>query len=255
MEFLRAKVINEVIRQVVDCFMDNEAAILAGGFDVPLLEELPLRSALDALIENARQRIYCALRWPASRLPVSGWSAICSTASPRWWTTSPIAATGIAAQPHVDQAGARAVCRTRAGADGRSYRRLLLLTDFVSGMTDSYAVSLYKKSPASRCRAAEGGLTRCVAVTFCTSDCRQSDPAVRRDADAAAAAALQHRPESAGAVVREKSGRQREMVLLRWGLIPGWSKGPDPRFSMINARSRRWRRSLPTAMRCVTGAA
>jgi dGTPase len=26
-----------------------------------------------------------------------------------------------------------------------AYQRLLLLTDFVSGMTDSYAVSLYKK--------------------------------------------------------------------------------------------------------------
>lgn len=37
-------------------------------------------------------------------------------------------------------------------------------------------------------------------------------------------------------VVRENPAGRREMVLLRWGLIPGWSKGPDPRFSMINAR-------------------
>ncbi|HPE81260.1 MAG TPA: SOS response-associated peptidase [Gammaproteobacteria bacterium] len=37
-------------------------------------------------------------------------------------------------------------------------------------------------------------------------------------------------------VVRENQAGKREMVLLRWGLIPGWSKGPDPRFSMINAR-------------------
>jgi putative SOS response-associated peptidase YedK len=26
------------------------------------------------------------------------------------------------------------------------------------------------------------------------------------------------------------------MALVRWGLIPSWSKGPDSRFSMINAR-------------------
>lgn len=38
-------------------------------------------------------------------------------------------------------------------------------------------------------------------------------------------------------VVRQDARGRREMVLLRWGLIPGWSKGPDPRFSMINART------------------
>lgn len=31
-------------------------------------------------------------------------------------------------------------------------------------------------------------------------------------------------------------GRTREIVLARWGLVPAWSRGPDARFSMINAR-------------------
>ena len=29
----------------------------------------------------------------------------------------------------------------------------------------------------------------------------------------------------------------RDLAMMRWGLIPGWSKGPDTRFSMINARA------------------
>ncbi|MSP68379.1 MAG: SOS response-associated peptidase [Alphaproteobacteria bacterium] len=39
------------------------------------------------------------------------------------------------------------------------------------------------------------------------------------------------------AVVRAREGGGRELALMRWGLIPSWSKGPDPKFSMINARA------------------
>ena len=38
-------------------------------------------------------------------------------------------------------------------------------------------------------------------------------------------------------VVRSTQGSGRELALMRWGLVPSWSKGPDSRFSMINARS------------------
>jgi putative SOS response-associated peptidase YedK len=37
-------------------------------------------------------------------------------------------------------------------------------------------------------------------------------------------------------IVREDAEGRREMVLVRWGLVPGWSKGPNSRYSMINAR-------------------
>jgi putative SOS response-associated peptidase YedK len=37
--------------------------------------------------------------------------------------------------------------------------------------------------------------------------------------------------------VRAGSAAGAELVLLRWGLVPHWSKGPDTRFSMINARA------------------
>jgi len=30
---------------------------------------------------------------------------------------------------------------------------------------------------------------------------------------------------------------QRDLAILRWGLVPHWSKGPDSRYAMINARA------------------
>ncbi len=38
-------------------------------------------------------------------------------------------------------------------------------------------------------------------------------------------------------VARIASNGKRELTYLRWGLVPSWSKGPDARFSMINARA------------------
>jgi putative SOS response-associated peptidase YedK len=37
--------------------------------------------------------------------------------------------------------------------------------------------------------------------------------------------------------LRARKSGKRELAALRWGLIPSWSKGPDSRYSMINARA------------------
>jgi len=145
-EFLRAKVINEVIRQVLECFMDNEADILAGRFDVPLLQELPMRDALDALIENARQRIYCAPE--VVSIQAAGFQVISDLLERFTRVVDDVAERGERASPH-SRMLIHLVPEQFIGPDrvpvADAYQRLLMLTDFVSGMTDSYAVSLYKK--------------------------------------------------------------------------------------------------------------
>jgi dGTPase len=145
-EFLRAKVINEVIRQVLVCFMDCEAEILAGQFDRPLLGELAIREPLDALIDSARQRIYCAPE--VVSIQAAGFQVVSDLLERFVHAVDDVAEHGERASPR-SQMLIRLVPAQFIGEDrvpeSDPYRRLLLLTDFVSGMTDSYAVTLYKK--------------------------------------------------------------------------------------------------------------
>jgi dGTPase len=145
-EFLRAKVINEAISQAMSCFLDNEEAILAGEFEQPLLSQIPKRDEMDRLISVAKQRIYNAPE--VVEIQAAGFQVIGQLLEHFSEVLDDQAEHG---------EGAKARSRMIAHlipeqfiGPGRepsasTYTRLLKLTDFVAGMTDSYAVSVYKK--------------------------------------------------------------------------------------------------------------
>mgnify|MGYP000382104650 CR=1 FL=1 len=136
-EFLRAKVINEVIRQVVDSFMDCEAEILGGRFDSPLLDALPLREPLDALVENAARRIYCAPE--VVSVQAAGFQVISDLLERFSQVVDDVAEHGERASPR-SRMLIRLVPQQFIGSGGvpaeDPYRRLLLLTD-VAGVLDN----------------------------------------------------------------------------------------------------------------------
>jgi len=145
-EFLRAKAINESIQQAKDCFLDNDQAILDGRFDEPLLTRVPKRSELDRLLDVARERIYCAPE--VVEIETAGFEVICELLERFALVMDDIAENGDRATPK-SRITSLLVPEQFIGPgrqpSPRLYTRLLRLTDFVSGMTDSYAVSLYKK--------------------------------------------------------------------------------------------------------------
>lgn len=145
-EFLRAKVINEIISQALTCFMDNEQAILDGRFDLPLLQELPCREQADRLVSMAKRTIYCAPE--VVSIQAAGFQVIHDLLERFIQVIDDVAERGHQASPR-SRMLIRLVPDQFVGIDLEPspdpYTRLLLLTDFVSGMTDSYAVSLYKK--------------------------------------------------------------------------------------------------------------
>ena len=44
-------------------------------------------------------------------------------------------------------------------------------------------------------------------------------------------------PTQAAPVITQRKNGDRELVVMRWGFVPAWSKGPDNRYSMFNARA------------------
>ncbi|MEW8279537.1 MAG: deoxyguanosinetriphosphate triphosphohydrolase [Candidatus Thiodiazotropha sp.] len=145
-EFLRAKVISQAISEILSCFLDHEEAILHGRFDQPLMSQIPHRAEMDRLIEVANDKIYIAPE--VIEIETAGFQVISELLERFIPIVDDVAAHGNSARPR-SQMMIRLIPEQFIGAQATpaedDYTRLLRLTDFVSGMTDSYAVSLYKK--------------------------------------------------------------------------------------------------------------
>ncbi|MBT2972237.1 MAG: deoxyguanosinetriphosphate triphosphohydrolase [gamma proteobacterium symbiont of Ctena orbiculata] len=145
-EFLRAKVISQAISEILSCFLDHEEAILGGRFDQPLMSQIPHRAEMDRLIEVANDKIYIAPE--VIEIETAGFQVISELLERFIPIVDDVAAHGNRARPR-SQMMIRLIPEQFIGAQAMpaedDYTRLLRLTDFVSGMTDSYAVSLYKK--------------------------------------------------------------------------------------------------------------
>lgn len=145
-EFLRAKVISFAISEVISCFLDNEEAIVAGRFDEPLMDHIGKRGEMERLIQVATDKIYCAPE--VVEIETAGFQVISELLERFIQILDDIAEHGQSASPRsqmmVRLIPAQFIGFQRIPAED-GYTRLLKLTDFISGMTDSYAVSLYKK--------------------------------------------------------------------------------------------------------------
>ena len=145
-EFLRAVAIGKALEQVTAVFLDNEEAILAGKFEQPLIQCAQVSEPLEAIVHRSRKRLYAnprGLEIEAAGFEVIGGlldlfleavealAAHGKAASPRWRNLLQLVP-----EPFIGRGGVPAP---------DAYTRLLRMTDYVSGMTDSYAVSLYKK--------------------------------------------------------------------------------------------------------------
>ena len=146
-EYLRAKAIGRLLESAAAVFLENETAILDGEFDEELLEQSPVAVPLQAVLKLAKETIYTAR--PALEIETAGFEVLGALLG--LFTDAVEAAAGVD--------GTRFTTRERmlmkllpaqflghhGEPDPDPYVRLLQVADFVAGMTDSYAVDMFRK--------------------------------------------------------------------------------------------------------------
>ncbi|WVH09383.1 MAG: dNTP triphosphohydrolase [Fluviibacter phosphoraccumulans EoVTN8] len=136
-EYLRARAISRLVDEAARIFLENEAAILDVSFDHALFDVSPISESLHKVRKVAEEQIYNARQ--VMEVMAAGYEVISGLLD-----------------GYVDGACGPQTARNRVWANllpadfdqtaGESnYLRLLQVADMIAGMTDSYAVSAYRR--------------------------------------------------------------------------------------------------------------
>lgn len=144
-EYMRAKAINKLIFEVVDVFNNNEPMILAGVYDQALTGMIPSAKYLDDIITLSRKKAYSARE--VIEIEAAGFEVLGRLIDMFIQASDDIAKNQkpSARSKKLYELLPDKFAGKNRKPDKSQYTRLINVTDFISGMTDSYAVSLYKK--------------------------------------------------------------------------------------------------------------
>ena len=145
LEYLRAKAIGRLLDSAAGVFLENEAAILDGRFDEDLLGQSPMAVPLQAVLKVAKETIYTAR--PALEIETAGFEVLGALLD--LFTGAVEAGAGHGQFTTRERMLLKLLPAQFLGHGGEPdadpYIRLLQIADFVAGMTDSYAVDMYRK--------------------------------------------------------------------------------------------------------------
>lgn len=141
--YLRAKSINELIKELAQVFLDNEDGILNANLEEELISLIPGAQGLEEIEKLSIEKIYrhrsVVEREAAGYEVLSGLLDSFITAFNEWLdgNLSPKNRTIVNLLP-------KRILNS-SNKDTEIYERMLMIIDFVSGMTDSFAISLFRK--------------------------------------------------------------------------------------------------------------
>lgn len=137
--YLRAKAIGRVIDEVREAFFANEAGLLDGSFDRALGKIIPSAQPLEAIRTLTQDKCYNAR--DVLEIELAGYDVMAHL----------ISAFADAFLPSGERRSSKWADKVKRllpvppGPDASPYVTLQRITDYVSGMTDSFAVTLYRR--------------------------------------------------------------------------------------------------------------
>ncbi len=142
--YLRAKVISQLVKSLAEVFIDEEENIMQGKLDNDLISLLTMSDALEEIKRVSVERIY-SIRSVVER-EAAGFEVLGGLLYVFINAVNEFAEEKISPK---NRTIIKLLPKQFLGDDGKPdediYTRLLKITDFVSGMTDSYAVSIYRR--------------------------------------------------------------------------------------------------------------
>lgn len=134
--YLRAKAINQLAHEVVAAFLDLEADMLGPGLDKSLSKSIESGPKLREVVGFTSERCYRAQE--VVEIELAGYGVLQTL-------LSELVPAVLAPSPTMKQKKLLDAIHRNPPEDAPDYERLLMVTDYLSGMTDSYAVSFFKK--------------------------------------------------------------------------------------------------------------
>ncbi len=147
-EYLRAKAIGQLVDEVGEIFLAHESAIVHGEYDEALLDESRVKKTLDVIETLSFDTIYVARS--AMEIEAAGCEVISGlldlffTAVMQRADTPKEKRAPIRSQVLMTLLPAQFLGTDRL-PDTDPYLRLMKVVDFICGMTDSYAMTLYRR--------------------------------------------------------------------------------------------------------------
>ncbi len=137
-EYLRAVSIDALIQQAADVFVKNVESILSGKFDHPLLDEVEAKLHLEKIRENAKQKLY-AYR-PVVEIEAAGFEVLAGLLDA---FLNSVKGTNSRQRKYRDLLPDEYLDVNREPfKDG--YEQVMSITEFVAGMTDTFAIDTYR---------------------------------------------------------------------------------------------------------------